>query len=98
LVEALAEAADVLGVQSSTLSALIQAERRTDPGADAAGAIGRVIDGLAFVTTTCVDCGVEMPDYLIYVEYHAEHCPERKFVAPPIDPRMVEAIEGLSHD
>jgi hypothetical protein len=91
--EAVEEAAGVLGVHAATLSALIQAERRTDPGSDVAGAIARVIDGLALSVTGCSDCGVQMPNYAIYRDYHAEHCPERKYVAPPIDPRMVEAIE-----
>lgn len=91
------KAAETLGVSVQTLVAIVQAERRTDPGVDVAGAVARALDGLSFVSTTCGACGMEMPDYLVYTEYHAEQrCRARKFVAAPIDPRMVEAIEGLT--
>lgn len=87
LVDAVDEAAGQLNVSSVTLMACIQAERRTDPGVDIAGAVNRVIAGFDYVETTCKACGHTMPDYLIYTQYHAEHCPN-------IGPHRTERIEG----
>lgn len=90
---AVKDAAEALSVDPNTLMACIQAERRVDPGADVAGAIERVIDGLAYETTSCPVCGVEMPNYAVYRDFHDERCGSR--VAETVDPRVVETVELL---
>lgn len=91
MVDAVYDAAATLGVSPSTLTACIQAERRADPGHDVAGAVGRVLAGLSFEVVACGTCGVEMPNYQIYRDFHAEHCPE----IGPQRSREVETVESL---
>ena len=75
LLDAQHAAAAALGIDTVTLIAIVMAERRTDPGPDVAGAIARAVKGLTLTVEACKTCGVEIPAYAIYEEYHAEHCP-----------------------
>jgi len=75
LLDAQHVAAEALGISTDTLVAIVMAERRTDPGPDVAGAIARAVKGLTLTVEACKTCGVEIPAYAIYEEYHAEHCP-----------------------
>lgn len=75
LLEEQHKAAEALGIDTVTLVAIVMAERIADPGPDVAGAIARAIEGLAFTTEECPRCGIEIPAYKIYEDFHAEHCP-----------------------
>ena len=96
LLEEQHKAAAALGIDTVTLVAIVMAERRADPGPDVAGAIARVVAGLTLSTQHCSRCGVEMPNYQIYRDFHAEHCPEiGPQRAEPIKVEIVDMIEGM---